>query len=137
MKPRLLDLFCGAGGAAAGYARAGFDIVGIDHVAQPNYPYTFIEGDALQVAEWAWPWPCGFSFPNGFDVIHASPPCQFYASLSKGDHWRSIPPTRELLDSIGLPYVIENIQDAAWDMRQSRAALRVDGRPACPSASIV
>jgi DNA (cytosine-5)-methyltransferase 1 len=105
---KLLDLFCGAGGAAMGYARAGFEVVGVDIEPQPHYPFAFIQADA--------------SAPpirlEDFDLIHASPPCQFYASLAKGNgHWRSIPPTRALLKQAGRPYVIENIADAKWDMR--------------------
>ena len=124
MKPRLLDLFCGAGGAAMGYHRAGFNVVGVDIAPQPNYPFAFIRADALTYLErFLSSEPQGAAFGDAaieevFDAIHASPPCQFYASLSKGEHWRSIAPTRELLEQTGLPYVIENIQDAAWDMRE-------------------
>lgn len=104
-RPRLLDLFCGAGGCSVGYHHAGFDVVGVDIEPQPNYPFEFVQADATL-------------YPlDGFDAIHASPPCQFYASLSKGEHWRSIPPTRERLKEASLPYVIENISDARWDMR--------------------
>ena len=62
-RPRLLDLFCGAGGAAMGYHRAGFDVVGVDNRPQPRYPFEFHLGDAMT-------WPL-----DGYDVIHASPPC--------------------------------------------------------------
>ena len=110
-RPRLLDLFCGAGGCGKGYHDAGFDVVGVDLSPQPNYPFEFHQEDALEYVRW-------FGEELPFDAIHASPPCQFYASLSKGEHWRSIPPTRELLLQTGLPYVIENISDARWDMRE-------------------
>jgi DNA (cytosine-5)-methyltransferase 1 len=103
-KPRLLDLFCGAGGAAMGYSRAGFEVVGVDINLQPHYPFEFHQADAM-------------TYPlDGFDVIHASPPCQAYtrkaASWGRArNHWLEHPdllgPTRELLIATGLPYVIE------------------------------
>lgn len=105
-RPRLLDLFCCAGGAAMGYYRAGFDVVGVDIAPQPRYPFEFHQADALEyLAEHGYE----------FDAIHASPPCQAYSMA--GQQWRSagkvyadlVQPTRELLDKIGKPYVIENV----------------------------
>lgn len=103
-RPLMLDLFSGAGGAAEGYYRAGFDVVGIDMVPQPNYPFTFIQGDALDVSLW----------PEGIAVIHASPPCQAHSTQTadKTKHVDLIPQTRELLRASGLPYVIENVEGA-------------------------
>jgi DNA (cytosine-5)-methyltransferase 1 len=103
MRPRLLDLFCGAGGAAVGYHRAGFDVVGVDINPQPHYPFTFWNADALGLAD---------SVYRSFDAIHASPPCQrFSKSVSKANRLRHpdyIGLTRELLMASGLPWVIEN-----------------------------
>lgn len=101
---RLLDLFCKAGGAAAGYAAAGFEVVGVDIEPQKNYPYTFIQGNALRP-------PVDLS---AFDAIHASPPCQAYSAMRKGrwqdrEHPDLVEPTRELLKASGKPYVIENV----------------------------
>jgi DNA (cytosine-5)-methyltransferase 1 len=110
MRPRLLDLFCGAGGAAMGYHRAGFEIVGVDHKPQPRYPFDFVCEDAL-----GWLRDClnvDPSTPWGFAAIHASPPCQAYTSLrhlAKREHPDLVAETRELLISGGLPYVIENV----------------------------
>lgn len=108
-RPLLLDLFCGAGGAAMGYHRAGFDVIGVDLNPQPRYPFEFHQCDAL---EW-------LSYEqNEFDAIHASPPCQRYTALAKGnnanvdDYPDLIAPTRELLQETGLPYVIENVPSA-------------------------
>ena len=106
MRPRLLDLFCGAGGAAMGYHRAGFDVVGVDIKPQPHYPFEFHQGDAL-------------TYPlDGFDVIHASPPCQAYSRLRhlpwlKGREYPALlAVTRERLQVHGTPWVIENVEDA-------------------------
>ena len=105
-KPSLLDLFCGAGGAAKGYQRAGFYVVGVDIKPQPRYcGDEFHQGDAM-------------TFPlEGFDAIHASPPCQRFSSASKAEGtWASYPdlltPIRERLRSAGVPWVIENVPGA-------------------------
>lgn len=114
MRPRLLDLFCGAGGAAVGYHRAGFDVVGVDIVFQPNYPFEFVQADASFCLETRWVADRRLWL---FDAIHASPPCQHYAGVTawrgdRNDHPDLISPTRELLEATGLPYVIENVPDA-------------------------
>lgn len=103
-RPRLLDLFCGAGGAARGYHQAGFDVVGVDIKPQPHYPFEFYEMDAL-----AW------TMFVGFVAVHASPPCQAFSDLqkrSRGDYPKLIEPTRRMLAQSGLPYVIENVEGA-------------------------
>lgn len=103
---RLLDLFCGAGGASEGYRRAGFEVVGVDIEPQPNYPFTFHQLDALDATEWAW-------FTTWADAIHASPPCQFGTAYKRRpshvkDSPNLIPQTREWLMRSRLPYIIEN-----------------------------
>ncbi len=107
-KPRLLDLFCCAGGAGAGYARAGFEVVGVDIDPQPNYPFEFIQSDALKLPR---------DFLESFDAVHASPPCQSYSDLAKrngnGHMWpRLIEPARKLLRSLGVPFIMENVEGA-------------------------
>ena len=104
MRPRLLDRFCGAGGCGKGYADAGFEVVGVDIEPQPDYPFEFVQADAM-------------TFPaDGFDAQHASPPCPAYslATLHRGlaardDHPDLVAPTRAMLEADGLPYVIENV----------------------------
>lgn len=105
---RLLDLFCGAGGAAMGYHRAGFTVTGIDINPQPNYPFEFWQADATKV-------PLG-----GFDAIHASPPCQHYAPVTRwrgtaDDHPDLYAPTRARLEAAGVPWVIENVPHAPFE----------------------
>lgn len=107
-RPRLLDLFCCAGGAAMGYHRAGFEVVGVDINPQPRYPFEFIEADALTLDR---------DFLASFDAVHASPPCQSYSDLAKRNGnahmWpRLIEPTRDLLKVLGVPYIIENVEGA-------------------------
>jgi len=105
-RPKLLDLFSGAGGCAMGYHRAGFEVVGVDVEPQPRYPFEFHQADAL-------------NFPlDGFDAIHASPPCQAYTMA--GQQWRKgkkkypdlIGRIRKRLLKNGTPYVIENVKGA-------------------------
>lgn len=103
-RPKLLDLFCGAGGCSVGYYRAGFDVVGVDINPQPRYPFTFIQGDALEYCR---------EHGHEFDVIHASPPCQAYSVANnihgRTDHPDLIDETRAALIAAGKPYVIENV----------------------------
>ena len=106
MRPRLLDLFCGAGGAAMGYHRAGFEVVGVDINPQPHYPFEFHQADAM-------------TYPlEGFDVIHASPECQEYSitrSLKTHIFSACLPEVRIMLKLSGLPYVIENVPGAPME----------------------
>lgn len=114
-RPRLLDLFCCSGGAGMGYARAGFEVVGVDIEPQPLYPFEFHQGDALRFAA---------EHGHEFDVIHASPPCQ---SHSKVSHYSNkvrkrplvdlLPQTRLVLEALGRPYVIENVNTASAALR--------------------
>jgi DNA (cytosine-5)-methyltransferase 1 len=105
-RPRLLDLFCCAGGAGMGYHRAGFDVVGVDIAPQPNYPFEFHQGDALEyLAEHG----------HEFDAVHASPPCQQFTAYRRrgagvGDSYVNlIPETRAALEQMQVPWVIENV----------------------------
>ncbi len=109
-KPKLLDLFCGAGGAAVGYARAGFEIVGVDIEPQPRYPFEFHRADALEFLATA---------GRDFDVIHASPPCQGYSSLRSIHRFRGkraypllVETVLGALEATGLPYILENVPGA-------------------------
>ncbi len=106
VRPRLLDLFCGAGGAGMGYHRAGFEVVGVDISPQPHYPFEFHQADALEYLA---------RHGREFDAIHASPPCQGY-SVANNIHQRRHPmligETRSALSSVGKPWVIENVMGA-------------------------
>jgi len=89
-----------------GYHRAGFDVVGVDVKPQPRYPFEFHQADAM-------------TFPlDGFDAIHASPPCQGYSRMRHLPWCKDrvypmlIEPVRERLDASGVPWVIENVMDA-------------------------
>lgn len=104
-RPRIIDLFCCAGGAAKGLHDAGFDVVGVDIEPQPEYPFEFIRGDALTVSL------------DDFDAAWASPPCQRYSAATRqsgkaSDHPDLIPATRVRLERAGMPYIIENVLGA-------------------------
>lgn len=117
MRPKLLDLFCGAGGCAMGYHRAGFDVVGVDIKPQPRFPFRFICHDAMTFLQ---------DMMNGaeidgfrlreFRAIHASPPCQAFTSMkampNAGDHQDLLTPMREMLSAQGRPWIIENVVGA-------------------------
>lgn len=117
-RPRLLDLFCGAGGAARGYQLAGFDVTGIDQRPQPRYAGDrFLQADALEYLR---------AHGREYDALHASPPCQAFTQLSarhrgKGGRADSHPdlltPCRELLAGRAQPWVIENVVGARRLMR--------------------
>lgn len=103
---RVLDLFCGAGGAGTGYARAGFDLTGVDIAPMPRYPYRFVQADALEYVA---------AHGHEYDLIHASPPCQAHMTLR---HWTKreypdlVAATRAALKATGKLYVIENVPGA-------------------------
>lgn len=104
---KALDLFCGAGGASRGLADAGFEVVGCDIKPQPNYPFKFIQADAL-----TFPWDF-----SKFDFIWASPPCQAFTAYKRRPahvHAKAnlIPQVRKMLDKTGKNYVIENVGGA-------------------------
>lgn len=110
-RPLLLDLFCGAGGCAVGYHRAGFDVVGVDLKKQPRYPFEFFQGT----------WEEGLTrFGSSVQAIHASPPCQAYSAANnihgRTDHPDLIGETRSALVRSGLPYVIENVPNSPLRM---------------------
>lgn len=114
VRPLLLDLCCCAGGAAMGYHRAGFQVVGVDIAPQPNYPFEFHQADAIEFVR---------RHGRDFHAVHASPPCQAACALTKGTnadrnkrtgrrHLQLIPQMRAALEATGRPYVIENVAGA-------------------------
>lgn len=109
---RVLDAFCGAGGAGVGYHQAGLEVVGVDIAPMDNYPFEFHRGDAVEfIAEHG----------HEFDAIHASPPCQASSALTKGtnrgrEYLNLIPATRAVLAEVGKPSIIENVQGS--DLRR-------------------
>lgn len=120
MKPRLLDLFCCAGGAGMGYFLAGFDVVGVDIRNQLNYPFPFVKDDAINYLT---------KNIHNYDVIHASPPCQAYSKhvKSKSSKWnhtlgidepKLIAELKKILANTGKPYIIENVTGARGEMRE-------------------
>lgn len=109
-RPRLLDLFCCQGGASAGYEAAGFLPHGVDLDPQPRYPYDFTQSDALQFLAERRSW-----IRHNFAAVHASPPCQAYSNAQRiqgREHPDLVAATRDALDSLGLPWVIENVEGA-------------------------
>lgn len=103
---KILDLYSCAGGAAMGYHRAGFDVTGVDIDPQPNYPFAFVQADAIQYV---------LEHGHEYDAIHASPPCQTYSrtkTLHDNDHPDLVEATRDALEAVGKPWVMENVVGA-------------------------
>lgn len=106
-RPRLLDAFCGDGGSAMGYHRAGFDVVGVDIEDRPAYPFEFHQADAM-------------TFPlDGFDVLTGSPPCTGHSTMASVGGFRGTHGTEWMLRATvdrfaaaGVPYVVENVAGA-------------------------
>jgi DNA (cytosine-5)-methyltransferase 1 len=121
VRPLLLDLFCGAGGAATGYHRAGFEVVGVDIKPQPRYPFQFVQADAITLLdELIEDRPLVLYFDDEIfpvDAIHASPPCQDHMRSpthnqdAHGTGWM-LAATRDRLAQSGVPWVIENVPGA-------------------------
>jgi hypothetical protein len=127
----VLDLYSCAGGAARGYQLAGFEVIGVDIAPRPNYcGQAFLQADAIETLEglaedigvWGW----------RPDLIHTSPPCQEDNNLTRGtnrskgwgrEHQQLVPPTRALLDRIGLPYVIEQPSGGSMIRRDLRLCM--------------
>lgn len=109
---RLLDTFCGAGGCAVGFARAGFEVIGVDLVHQPRFPFRFVRADAIEFIR---------RFGDQFDVIHTSPPCQAYSPLRflhpDIGYPELIPKVRETLIASRVPWIIENVMTAPLEGR--------------------
>lgn len=86
-----------------GYHLAGFEVYGVDIKEQRGYPFKFCKWDALD-------------FPlEGFDAIHASPPCQAF-SITKHSHGKEYPdlltPTLARLAEVEVPWIVENVPGA-------------------------
>jgi DNA (cytosine-5)-methyltransferase 1 len=115
-RPLMFDGCSGAGGAAMGYWQAGFEVVCLDIEEQPSNPFQFIRGSILDLdPEW---------LAAHFDASHWSPPCQGYGRTrhrnpeSAAKYPRLIPDCRQLSNAAGLPYVIENVEDARPHMEE-------------------
>lgn len=111
MAMKVLDLFCGAGGASMGYHRAGFKVTGVDIKHGKRYPFKYLRLNVMELQP---------SDLAEYDLIHASPPCQTHSitrnlRIAQGkqtDKLDLIEPTRALLQASGKPYVIENVPGA-------------------------
>jgi len=108
---KVLDLFCGAGGASMGYHRAGFEVTGVDIKHGKRYPFKYLRLNVMELQP---------SDLAEYDLIHASPPCQTHSitrnlRIAQGkqtDKLDLIEPTRALLKASGKPYIIENVPGA-------------------------
>lgn len=118
----LVDLFCGGGGASAGYVAAGFEVIGVDIDPHPEYPYRMVQGDVFDIAP-------DLIRDSGAVFVHASPPCQASSPTNafRNSKNRFNPTTpepvsrindaRSMLQACGVPFVIENVAYKATGLR--------------------
>lgn len=107
MRPKVIDLYCGAGGASMGYHLAGFDVTGVDNEPHPDYPFKFVLADALAVLRGG----AGIDLLD-YDLIAGGPPCKSendLRHLSSTQHPDLLTPTLAVLRPLGRPYIIENV----------------------------
>lgn len=122
---RVLDLYCGEGGAGMGYHQAGYEVFGVDIADTGRYPFPIAKMDAVAAmvelnmgfeVTFKRPWQTETLALSDFDFIHASPPCQRYSIATIGLRDKQypdlIPVTRRLLIKSGKPWVIENVEGA-------------------------
>jgi DNA (cytosine-5)-methyltransferase 1 len=105
-QPELLEVYSCQGGAAMGYARAGWKVTCVDLAPQPRNPFPFYRADALDYIA---------NHGHRFQAITGGPPCQFYTKaqrIQKNDHPELIAATREVMRASGKLYVIENVEEA-------------------------
>jgi DNA (cytosine-5)-methyltransferase 1 len=115
--PLALDFCCKAGGASAGMVLAGFRVIGVDIEPQPAYPYEFVKADVVKY---------GAELIERYRpaVVIGSPPCKTHTALkhaarataARWDHVDIIADVRAIFRASGLPYVIENVEQAAAHM---------------------
>lgn len=110
-RPKMVDVCCSAGGTSVGYHRAGFCVAGVDINPQPRYPFRFIQADAESYLE---------HHAHEYAVGAGSPPCQHWSPLNAYNHVeypQLIAPVRNRFIAAGLPYVIENVEAAAPELK--------------------
>lgn len=105
-KPKLLEVYCSAGGSSVGYQRAGWEVDGVDIMPQRHFPFRFFKADAVE-----------FIYEHGhrYDAIVGGPVCKRYSKtwrIQTLDHPTQIPATRAAMVASGKPYIIENVEDA-------------------------
>ncbi len=114
---RMLDCFCGLGGASNGFHEAGFDVQGIEinpRIAK-RYPYPVLVADVLSLDPQKY---------RGFDVIWGSPPCRDFSTVTqanKGYPDRKPPMPEEGLKLVyGFLKFVEIAQPKIWLMENVR-----------------
>jgi hypothetical protein len=117
---RMLDLFCGEWGIGKVFAERSWIVTGID-LKKPSYippGCTFEQRDILSIGR-GWDWE---RYAKGFDFIWASSSCEEFSRWGMRCFFPNPPypglgirlfnHARELCETSGLPYVMENVRAA-------------------------